>query len=480
MIYVFCKEKYVTDFITIVICQLTNVRFILFRLLKIHDNITLMKKKVQLVYCSLYGLNLIIILFISFTICLTIYKIIDDDKARNFLEAARYLPHIAWQVPIYSIISFLLIGLTNIMRFKILDEESRWIPYFYIIDLFLLILISYTLNFSYNGYFLFLIAGLFLHSSSISTRLIIMVLALGSFIIFDYDLFTVRMNMLSFQDYVEYYKPSTKIYLYSIKSISTSINLIMIILHFYLLINSKIRENKEFIHLNNTLKKKLMELEIANEKLEEAGKMKERNRLAHEIHDILGHSLTCISMGLEASLEVADDTQPALNKQLLKIKKVSDKGLRDIRRSVRQLKQDVIDETTLITSIKELVDNINILGKQKVNLQIKGPPVIVEYDEEFTVYRLIQESLTNSIRHGKAEKIDIHIEYLLPDLYLAIKDNGTGCSKINNGFGLSHMKEQVKILGGKISYKSNTGKGFQTSAIIPLRRNRVNDKSVNS
>ncbi len=437
-------------------------------------------KRVRLVYRALYGINFIIVLFISFTICLTIYKIIDDDKARGFLEAARYLPHVAWKVPTYSIILFLCIGLSNIVRFNVLDEESRGVPYFYILDLFFLILISYTLNFSYNGYFLFLIAGLFLHNSSFPIKLIIMILALFSFIIFDYDLFTVRMNMLSFQDYVEYHQPTMKIYLYSIISILTSLNLIMIILHFYLLINSKIRENKEFIKLNNKLKNNLEKLEIANGKLEEAGRLKERNRLAHEIHDILGHSLTCISTGLEASLEVVDSSQTSLNSRLQKIKKVSDKGLRDIRRSVKQLKQDAIDDTTLIESIKELVENINLIGRQKVEYTIEGTPISLEHDEKLSVYRLIQESLTNSIRHGNADRITVCLDYQLPDLKIMVIDNGTGCSKINDGFGLSHMKEQVNLLGGEITYQSKINKGFRTTAIIPLRRNRINDKSTDS
>ena len=434
-----------------------------------------MNKKVKLVYDSLYWLNFVIILFISITIYLTIDKVIMDDKARDFLEAARYLPHIAWKVPTYSITLFLLIGIVNAARARLLKASSQWTPYSYLIDLFFLILISNTLNFNYNGYFLFLIAGLFLYTSPISIRLIILILALISFIIFDYDLFSVRMNLLSFKDYVEYYQLNTKIYLYGIKSVLSSLNLMMIILYFYLLINSKIRENKEFIRLNNALKQNLTELEIANEKLEEAGRLKERNRLAQEIHDILGHSLTCISTGLEASIEVVGSSSSLLKTQLQKIKNVSDKGLSDIRRSVKQLKQDIIDETTLIKSINELVDNINISGKHRVEFKIEGTPVIIEHDEELTVYRLVQESLTNSIRHGKAKHISITITYDTPDLHIRISDDGKGCDKIISGFGLSHLKEQISFLGGQVSFNSASDTGFDTHAIIPLRRNKTND-----
>ncbi|MDC7239161.1 MAG: sensor histidine kinase [Spirochaetales bacterium] len=431
-----------------------------------------MEKKVRLVYGSLYALNLIIILFISLTICLTIYKINADGMARTFLEEARYLPHVAWKVPTYSILLFLVLGISEVLKLLFGKEDSLWLLYLYLLDLFLLTLISYSLNFSYNVIYLYIIAGLFLHPTGISMRLLILTLALGCFIIFDYDLFSVRVNLLSFKDYVDYHSPQRRIYLYSIKSILTSINLMMIILHFYILINSKIRENKEFIRLNDALKKNLRELNIANGKLEEAGRMKERNRLAHEIHDILGHSLTCISTGLEASLEVAGESPPLLLRQLRKIKKLSDKGLKDIRRSVNELKEDAIGGSSLIPSLKELVENINIPGRQKVMLSIEGKARVMDHDEELTIYRMIQESLTNSIRHGRAYRIVVVLYLKETEVSIEIQDNGSGADQIVEHFGLSHMKEQIAILGGSLAHQSRPGEGFYTKATIPLRSAR--------
>ena len=432
-----------------------------------------MEKKVRLVYGALYALNLLIILFISLTICLTIYRINADDMARNFLEQARYLPHVAWKVPTYSILLFLVLGISEILKTLFGSEDSLWLLYLYLLDIFILTLISYSLNFSYNVIYLYIIAGLFLHPTGFSVRLLILTLALGCLIIFDYDLFSVRVNLLSFKDYVDYHSPQTRIYLYSIKSILTSINLMMIILHFYILINSKIRENKEFIRLNDALKKNLEELNIANSKLEEAGRMKERNRLAHEIHDILGHSLTCISTGLEASLEVAGGSSPLLIRQLSKIKKLSDKGLKDIRRSVNELKEDAIGGSDLIPSLQELVENINIPGRQKVMLSIEGENRAMDHDEELTVYRMIQESLTNSIRHGKADRIVVVIYFSPANISIEIQDNGSGADAIVEHFGLSHMKEQIAILGGSIEHQTNQGEGFYTKAFIPLRSARI-------
>jgi signal transduction histidine kinase len=434
-----------------------------------------MKDRVKQVYIAIYGLNFVIIVFLSMTMYFTIFKICDDYQARDFLEMARYLPHVAWTVPTYTIICFTLIGISNVLKEGVFKNQPVKIIFLYIADLILFGLITYLLNFSYKGFFLFITAGLFLFVNNMSVRLITLAITLICFILFDYDLLTVRIHLLSFQDYIDYYDPNIQIYLYSIKSALDSANLILVVLFFYMFIHSKIRENKEFVQLNNRLKENLAKLKIANVQLEEAGRMKERNRLAHEIHDILGHSLTCISTGLEASMEVTGTSNPVLARQLQRIKEVSDKGLMDIRRSVKELKVDVIVKSSLIEAIHELIANINALGKQRAFLEISGEPVTLQHDEELTVYRLVQESTTNAIRHGKAEDIFIKLTYGQDQLAIAIRDNGLGCHHLEKNFGLSHMEEQVQFLGGSISFITEDGGGFTTSAFIPLRKEGIDD-----
>lgn len=426
--------------------------------------------QVKQVYRTLYGLNFLITAFLSVAICHTLYKICADYQARDFLEMARYLPHIAWTVPTYSIATFLAVGVSNILKQTVFREQKTKIMILYLFDLLLFGFITYNLNFSYKGFFLYACAGLFLHIQGMSVRLVILILTLGCYILFDYDLLTVQVNMVPFREYMDFYQPHTQFYLFGIKSFLESVNLILVIFFFYLFIQSKIRENKEFIQLNNRLKENLAELKLANEKLEEAGRTKERNRLAHEIHDILGHSLTCISTGLEASIEIAGEEAKTLGRQLKRIKEVSDKGLRDIRRSVKELKSDHIDEDSLIRTVREMIENINSLGKQKASLDIIGDVPTIQHDEELTVYRLIQESTTNSLRHGRASRIQVTMAFHSSFLDLEIADNGAGCSKIHKNFGLSHMEEQVKILGGALEFLTEKDIGFRTIARIPLRR----------
>ena len=91
--------------------------------------------------------------------------------------------------------------------------------------------------------------------------------------------------------------------------------------------------------------------------------------------------------------------------------------------------------------------------------------------EEEIVYRIVQENITNSVRHGKSKHIwiDIFAEADNNQLIIKIKDDGVGCKNLKDGFGLKHIKERVKLLNGQVNFGNNTDKGFYMSVKIPLR-----------
>jgi signal transduction histidine kinase len=88
-------------------------------------------------------------------------------------------------------------------------------------------------------------------------------------------------------------------------------------------------------------------------------------------------------------------------------------------------------------------------------------------DEDDVIYRVVQESITNAIRHGKASEIYITIDRRDGDLHIIISDNGVGCDSVTEGFGLHHMKERLEMLGGHMEYTGNAG--FTIHALIPIR-----------
>ncbi|MFA5468043.1 MAG: sensor histidine kinase [Sphaerochaetaceae bacterium] len=429
-----------------------------------------MDKSLSIVYNTILLLNLIIVGFLSIVIFQTTYLICEADQAWNFLEQARYLPHVPWHVPLYTLAGFLLLVISGIFKWKLEGKRDGSAFILIIIDIMLCFFIAYNLNFSYKGLFLFLGVGAFLFIGNGPLRYLTIALVMISYIFSDYDIISVRLNLVSLQDYISFYGSSLQIPLYSIKSTLESLNFILVILFFQFLVQSKVRENKEFIRLNNELSDKLHQLEILQEELEKSARLKERNRLAHEIHDILGHSLTSISTGLEACLELAKGRGKELYSRLEKIKQVTNRGLTDIRRSVRELKSDAIERSSLLTALNDLVNDANAIGHQNVNLIIIGNAVTLDDDEEQTVYRIVQESMTNSFRHSRSTNINITLAYSEKQLAVTIADDGEGCEMVNKHFGLVHIEERIAFLAGSVTFETALGKGFTTKAVIPIRK----------
>ena len=425
----------------------------------------------------MFVINFVMIGFLSVTIYITTNKICSDYEARSFLESAKYLPMIPWQVPTYTMLFLGLLGLsTSFKQTLFRKNKSKTILLLFMVDIILCSLITYYINFSYKGLFLIVIASIFIYVPLISMKVILLIITLLVFIVLDYDLLTVRMNVVSLQDYLDYYDQGTRLYLYSIKNIMDSLNQIGFILFFSMLIQGKIRENREYIDLNNTLAEKVDELKVANEKLEiftlesvAMAKMKERNRLAREIHDILGHSLTNIATGVDASIDLMDIDIGFARKQMLKIREVARKGLVDVRRSVRELKIDAIEQYALVPALEKLIEELNAFSEAGIVLSIQGQMMKMQDDEEQTIYRVIQESLTNAIRHGHASHVDVSLMFQYYELQLVIRDNGVGCDMITKGFGLTHIEERVGMLGGKVIFQSEIDGGFQTEVNMPIR-----------
>lgn len=441
--------------------------------LESHDTLAMnipMDKPISYVYNIILILNLVIIVLLSMIVYRTTYLICDTDQARIFLEQARYLPHVPWKVPVYSIGSFILLAVSSFFKRYLGDSHALLSLLLFVLDTCIAFFIAYNINFSYKGLFLIIGAGAFFFMGNLRYRYLGIILAMLGYIFSDYDIISVRLHLVSLQDYISFYSPRTQIPLYSLRSTLESLNLIMVILFFHLFIQSKVRENKEFITVNNELADKLHQLEILQVRLEESARLKERNRLAHEIHDILGHSLTSISIGLQACLEVSRDAKGELYQRLHKIKRVTDKGLSEIRRSVRELKSDAIEKSSLLNAVQELINDANGLGDRIVNFSIRGTVVELDEDEEQTVYRLVQESLTNSLRHSGGADIEVVFSYESHRLHVIISDNGKGCRVIIKHFGLEHIKEQLGLLGGSVVFESSEGRGFKTNATIPLRK----------
>ncbi len=232
-------------------------------------------------------------------------------------------------------------------------------------------------------------------------------------------------------------------------------------------------EITEYKNLLTMLEQKNQELTFVNRKLEEhslkieeLAVAEERTRVAREIHDTLGHTMTSIITLLEMSLIHLGMDIIKVKEDILEALVISKDGLRELRSSIHGITLYNIQSNDIITSIKHLISKYKYLGI-KIDFSFDGsfeacPTMYVE-----GIYRICQEAMTNAVRHGKAKNIIIilQLEELLMKLY--IFDDGIGCDGIKKGMGLSGIEQRVNLLKGKVLYGSSKEGGFNINIEIP-------------
>jgi signal transduction histidine kinase len=216
------------------------------------------------------------------------------------------------------------------------------------------------------------------------------------------------------------------------------------------------------------------ELQTANTRLreyaaqvEELATIQERNRLAREIHDSLGHYLTVINVQLEAAQALVTDDPPRATTALRKAQSLAQEGLADVRRSVAALRAAPNDGRPLPEALGQLVAETRAAGIL-THLEVLGQPRALAAQTEQTLYRAAQEALTNVRKHARASRADLTLDYAQADrLRLVIQDNGIGAAETAGGFGLLGLRERAALVGGSLAVQSAPGQGFRVEIEAP-------------
>ncbi|TBR59138.1 two-component sensor histidine kinase [Westiellopsis prolifica IICB1] len=219
-------------------------------------------------------------------------------------------------------------------------------------------------------------------------------------------------------------------------------------------------------------------LAIANQKLrqyalqiENQATLEERNRIAREIHDSLGHSLTALNLQLETALKLWQSNPEKAQTFLARAKELGSKALQDVRQSVSTMRSHPLQEQSLEQAIANLAESMQrttgISPILKINL---SHPISLEMTTP--IYRIIQESFTNICKYAEATEVKLELQTTDTDLYLIIEDNGKGFDLKQNttGFGQQSMRDRTLALGGKFNINSTPGSGCQIRVEIPLPR----------
>jgi len=324
-----------------------------------------------------------------------------------------------------------------------------------------------AMNMNYNGLVLLVVADMVRGQKGSRQKVILGIAVVCLYTIVNYNLTGSYFNMIPWESYLTCFRTSTQAFLKGLLSVFSSMNLVLFILYMTMLIQGEYRERERFQTLNEQLEeanKKLKEYAVEAEKNAE---VRERNRLAREIHDTLGHSLTGIVAGIDACLTMIDISPNATKQQLEKISNAARQGMTDVRRSVSKLRPDALEKLELEAAIIKMLQDTGAASGTDIQFQNQVKPLKFHEDEEEVIYRVVQEATTNAIRHGHAKKIWIHISKAEQWLTITVKDNGAGCDSVHEGFGLKHMEERLSLLDGSLKYDGKDG--FLITARIPIR-----------
>ncbi len=216
------------------------------------------------------------------------------------------------------------------------------------------------------------------------------------------------------------------------------------------------------------------ELSGANKNLQEyAAKVKdltiaqERNRMAREIHDGLGHYLTILNMQLKAASATLDKDKEKTSKMISSATHLTSEALIDVRNSVFALRQGQEEIKPFQDRVKDVIDS-TLTNDIIFSYEIIGSPSQLTPQEDLSLYRGVQEMVNNVIKHSKATQAKISLDYSNPKtVTLICSDDGVGSSNLETGFGILGLRERIKLLNGEVVINTDVEQGFKISIRLP-------------
>ncbi len=202
----------------------------------------------------------------------------------------------------------------------------------------------------------------------------------------------------------------------------------------------------------------------------------ERGRIARDLHDGVGQSLTSLLIGLKW---IEETTQSEVIRDRAKnLRGQASQTLDGVRRLVRGLRPSVLDDIGLEAALQKLVRDQNLPPDVEVDLVVDMGPVDWSGDMETGVYRLIQEALTNALKHSGANRVEVCLKAGDECAIVEVRDNGLGFDakkalrgEIGEGpFGLWSMRERVELMGGEFRLESSRGQGCLIQARVPIEK----------
>ncbi|TDO32657.1 sensor histidine kinase [Paractinoplanes brasiliensis] len=189
----------------------------------------------------------------------------------------------------------------------------------------------------------------------------------------------------------------------------------------------------------------------------------ERHRIAQELHDEIGQTLTAVLLDLGRVTQAAPEQT---RDQLLQVRESIRNSLDEIRRIARRLRPGVLDELGLASALRALAGEFTTAG-MSVRRQVGAELPVLSKEVELVVYRVAQESLTNAARHSAAQHVDLVLSHEKDQLQLCVRDDGRGLRGAAEGAGIRGMRERALLIGAGLTVESGTTGGTSVQLRVP-------------
>jgi signal transduction histidine kinase len=198
----------------------------------------------------------------------------------------------------------------------------------------------------------------------------------------------------------------------------------------------------------------------------------ERTRIARELHDVVGHSVSVMTVQASAARRLLRPHQAKEREALLVVEQTGREALAEMRRMVGVLRRPeeapALAPQPSLESLEQLVAHMREAGLA-VDLRAEGEPVPITASIDTSAYRLIQEGLTNVVKHARASRAEVVVRYGDGELELTVSDDGVGLGNGEvKGYGLVGMRERISLYGGELEAGPQPGGGYRLRARLPL------------
>lgn len=423
--------------------------------------------RLRVSYALLCGICFLQLLFLAVFIFFTTDLIQQRFEAADFLRQAEVIPLPATLILGGTLLLYPM--LLGVMQLRGHVREKPWSALaFLLLESVICMALLRLTSFAGNQIFLLVAANMLTLTRDRKNRGIGLIILVILFLCTNDHVVSAFVPITSFERYLyPYTAQSASLFQGTASALSTSV-LILFLVYILFLIQDQMLESAQMRRINDELRTLNHQLEEMADVREKMGETRERNRLAREIHDTLGHTLTGLSTGIDAAKTLLQRDPDMAIKQLDILSATAREGLKDVRRSVRKLRPDALENHTLKGALETMIEEFMRLSGVKVSYVCHLDSLDFQPDEEDTIYRIVQECMTNSVRHGHASRIYISFGKDQDSLILIIEDDGKGCVDIQEGFGLHHMKERIALLNGNVRFYGRDG--FEVLVELPLRK----------